>query len=63
MKNKVHCFSVKSSGLLTWFDREDDQLASVYNNFTGFYDYLGFGVYDYSNGYILGIELQYGFKF
>ena len=62
-KNKIHSFSIKSSGLFTWFNREYNVLTSVYNNSTGFYDYIDFEVYDYSNGYPIGVEVQYGFKF
>lgn len=62
-KNKVHSFSVKSSGLLNWFFRESLQLSSVYNNSTGYYDFLSFTASDYSSGYTLGVEFQYGFKF
>ena len=62
-KNKVHCFSLKSSGLINWFYRESIQLSSVYNNSTGYYDFLSFTASDYSSGYTLGIEFQYGFKF
>ena len=60
---EAHSFSIKSSGLFTWFNREYNVLTSVYNNSTGFYDYIDFEVYDYSNGYPIGVEVQYGFKF
>ena len=58
-KNKIHCFSIKSSGLLSWFDRYSNQ-ESYLNSINSYGD---FWVEDYSNGYLLGIEVQYGFKF
>ena len=62
-KNKVHCFSIKSSGLLTWFERYDREYSYPYNNSTGSSEDIYIYLDDYSNGYLLGIEVQYGFKF
>ena len=41
--------------MFTWVDREDNVFTSDYNNLTGFYNYVDFGVEYYSNNYFVGI--------
>lgn len=62
-KNKVHCFSVKSSSLFRRFSLGSFFSTSTYNFSTNSTVYLDFFVEETNAGYPLGLEVQYGFRF
>lgn len=62
-KNKVHCFSLKSSSLLRRFRPGGTIYASNYNYSTNSSEYLSFFAVENNAGYPIGLEFQYGFRF